>query len=506
MVLSGPVPARAVVDHLECFKVADPLVLKGVVDVDVSRIGTTLTGCKLGSAKLYCVPATRTVISANVPVQPFDGRPLLDDRICYALRCRNVSPFSHVLEDQFGSHTLGKLRPRLLCTPAVAGPPLPPQDMLDETICYGASDPARVKATVTLGSPQLGTLSGCQTSRARLFCTGAHTTIQQVNVAPLLPIDGTALDDDRLCYSLSCPKPYPGPQLASDQFGSRTFMKVRPGRVCTPALNNVSITTSTSTTTSTVTTTTFPPGTDQALICQRAIETGGLAYANAFLDGVANCTQPGAAGGIDVCLANGSVQSTLATQRTQWGNDATAACHGVDVNGTPGYPRTCAAAPSTCTFPSGNLDTGGSRNHPLDCLACRIQEELTGTAVELYANHATTTPCSSALGDGARTILAGALQTLDTCSQQPAVTSIAACFAADMTAWRTQAESTCAGVNPFDSLGYPATCSGLQPVFPDSFVSHDPPCTFSMVSSLSTAGGENDLLDCLECRTQEAVL
>src|SRR5262249_11730304 len=72
--------------------------------------------------------------------------------------------------------------------------------------------------------------------------------------------------------------------------------------------------------------------------------------------------------------------------------------------------------------------------------------------------------------------------------------------------WRTQAESTCAGVNPFDSLGYPATCSGLQPVFPDSFVSHDPPCTFSMVSSLSTAGGENDLLDCLECRTQEAVL
>ena len=62
------------------------------------------------------------------------------------------------------------------------------------------------------------------------------------------------------------------------------------------------------------------------------------------------------------------------------------------------------------------------------------------------------------------------------------------------------------GVDPYTALAYPNTCSGRMPVFPNSIVLHDPPCTFVTVGRLSNPGEDDDLLDCLACRAEEAVL
>ena len=43
---------------------------------------------------------------------------------------------------------LAKLAPRLLCTPAVKGPPLDTQDNLDDIACYKVRDPLTLRARV----------------------------------------------------------------------------------------------------------------------------------------------------------------------------------------------------------------------------------------------------------------------------------------------------------------------------------------------------------------------
>src|SRR5262249_29445715 len=107
-------------------------------------------------------------------------------------------------------------------------------------------------------------------------------------------------------------------------------------------------------------------------------------------------------------------------------------------------------------------------------------------------------------GDGGLGALRSTLQQVDVCTQQPDATSIAACFTPALAAWRSQAESTCAGVDPFGSLGYSQSCSGLQPTAPAFCSSEVRPCTFPNATTLSGPG--TNLLNCLECQTEEAVL
>jgi len=89
-------------------------------------------GCKIGKAKFFCVPATKTFVSANdkatKPPTPI-GAPLpvyapdsTVDRICYKAKCPEpvVPPDSNVT-DQFGNRTLTKFKTKMICTPAVKG-------------------------------------------------------------------------------------------------------------------------------------------------------------------------------------------------------------------------------------------------------------------------------------------------------------------------------------------------------------------------------------------------
>ena len=52
-------PGAAQIDHLKCYKVKDSLKLGGSADLDTPQFGMD-PGCKISSAALFCVPATKT--------------------------------------------------------------------------------------------------------------------------------------------------------------------------------------------------------------------------------------------------------------------------------------------------------------------------------------------------------------------------------------------------------------------------------------------------------------
>jgi hypothetical protein len=119
---------------------------------------------------------------------------------------------------------------------------------LDHLQCYRITDPVKLKAVVDLDSPQLGIAQGCRVSRAKWFCVPAGKTVQEANV-PILPVNGEQQSDDRVCYKVKCPKPFPPDQQVTDQFGSRVLERLVPSILCTPAHKGPP----------TTTTTTMPP-------------------------------------------------------------------------------------------------------------------------------------------------------------------------------------------------------------------------------------------------------
>jgi hypothetical protein len=124
---AAPVAAQ-VPDHLECYKVRDPLRLEAIVDLNSEQFGTE-TGCKLTRTSLFCVPGTKAVLSAEdrktgAPITPlsFWAPAQPGDVVCYKARCPRPFPEDQQITDQFGTRTLERLKPSLLCTPAVKGP------------------------------------------------------------------------------------------------------------------------------------------------------------------------------------------------------------------------------------------------------------------------------------------------------------------------------------------------------------------------------------------------
>src|SRR5262249_41376055 len=105
-------PAQ-VSDHLRCYKVKDPVKLKGTVDLNTAQFGPE-TGCSISRAELFCVPGTKRVVSANnkkTPIPPltFWAPSNGGDRVCYKVKCKRPLPADQLVTDQFGTRTLGKL-------------------------------------------------------------------------------------------------------------------------------------------------------------------------------------------------------------------------------------------------------------------------------------------------------------------------------------------------------------------------------------------------------------
>ena len=495
--------AHALRDHQQCYLAKDPLALSGVIDIEGS-LGVSF-GCRLGKAVVYCDPAAKTVVSANVPVQPVSGRGLLDGRICYRLRCKRPYPAAAPVMDQFGTRTMTRLRPRLLCTPAVHGPPAPLMDNLDHLACYKGSDTVALKGKVDVDTLDVGTSNGCTITRSKLVCVPATTTVQSLSVSPELPILGTGLDDPRVCYAVKCARPYPGPQLVSDRFGSRTMKVLAPKLLCAPSPATTTSTTSTTIGGPTTTTTSTLPSPDDALNCQRAIEAGGMAYAREAINQLEVCMGPGGSGSPASCMNTGGPSIALNNLRTQWGNDTAAPCTGVDLRTTLGYPERCGVAPSGCTFTSPLRDQAGGSNDVLDCLACRIKEQLVTSATSMSGGQPATEPCREAISRGSLAVLEDTLDAAYGCVLASTVTSVASCWTPSFGAWRAQAASACSGVDPFGSLGYTHFCSGTPAATANSYAPHAFPCSFNM-NTLDTTGYDNDVLDCATCEANEGAL
>ena len=120
---AGPAHAQ-VADHLKCYKVKDPLKLRGTVDLDTPQFGVD-PGCRISKAKLFCVPATKTNVAVtNKAKEPITPSPVTGpdpgDRICYTVTCPTAVADQEVT-DQFGTRTVEKLKASLVCTPAVKG-------------------------------------------------------------------------------------------------------------------------------------------------------------------------------------------------------------------------------------------------------------------------------------------------------------------------------------------------------------------------------------------------
>ena len=119
-------PATAqVADHLKCYRIKDPLKLAGTADLNTPQFGTD-AGCILKNATLFCVPATKTNVTATdkatgTPITPLPvSGPQPGDRICYKAKCPNLLADQSVT-DQFGNRTVSKFKASLLCTPAFKG-------------------------------------------------------------------------------------------------------------------------------------------------------------------------------------------------------------------------------------------------------------------------------------------------------------------------------------------------------------------------------------------------
>jgi hypothetical protein len=126
----GGTASAQVPDHLQCYKIKDTaIILKGTVDLE-DQLSGPLSPCKISKAALYCRASIKSNpqvfnITNPIPANGFTGVALADDqdRICYKVSCPKLDPpvADQVVTDQFGQHTLTKLKTGMLCTPASPG-------------------------------------------------------------------------------------------------------------------------------------------------------------------------------------------------------------------------------------------------------------------------------------------------------------------------------------------------------------------------------------------------
>lgn len=119
-----------VADGLRCYRVEDPMLLEGVVDLDATDLGFDST-CRVKKTRTYCVPVSTSVVDATINGHSLTPLPVSGpnpgDRICYKITCPGPLPQLPEVSDMFGTRTLTAVRNATLCVPAVKGPVEQPQ-------------------------------------------------------------------------------------------------------------------------------------------------------------------------------------------------------------------------------------------------------------------------------------------------------------------------------------------------------------------------------------------
>jgi hypothetical protein len=169
---AGARVSAQVPDHLQCYKIKDTaIILKGTVDLQ-DQLSGPLSPCKISKAALYCRATTKTnanVFNITTPIAtlPYTGVAVADDqdRICYKVSCPKLDPpvADQVVVDQFGQHTLTKLKTGMLCTPANIGPSYCGDGTVDPNEqCDGTDLNGGTCVTAGLGSGTLACGPGCR--------------------------------------------------------------------------------------------------------------------------------------------------------------------------------------------------------------------------------------------------------------------------------------------------------------------------------------------------------
>jgi len=119
-------------DHLKCYKIKDKAKFTALVDLAALQTQFPDEQCRvIGKGKLFCVPVDKSVTSfkdltkTGIPQVALDGDEQTFDRVCYKIKCPKVAIDPLAITDQFGSRTVGRFRPFMLCAPAIKG--VPPQ-------------------------------------------------------------------------------------------------------------------------------------------------------------------------------------------------------------------------------------------------------------------------------------------------------------------------------------------------------------------------------------------
>jgi hypothetical protein len=128
---SAPSCGAVVFDHLECFKIKTTEKLKATLDLDpgVNPPFPVAPGCTIGKATKYCVPVMRPVATVDESStltggSEIAGQDLVDDRICYKVKCPDTDTTSITITgvDRFGNREFTKIKYSEICTPAAQAP------------------------------------------------------------------------------------------------------------------------------------------------------------------------------------------------------------------------------------------------------------------------------------------------------------------------------------------------------------------------------------------------
>jgi len=117
---SGPASAQTT-DHMKCFKVKDPGVMKSATATLTPAQPQFVTeNCTLkGKAAQLCLPADKAnVVIEGGQVQFFPAEAINDAQLCYKIKCANAAVLSLNISDQFGTRFIAKGKATKVCGPA----------------------------------------------------------------------------------------------------------------------------------------------------------------------------------------------------------------------------------------------------------------------------------------------------------------------------------------------------------------------------------------------------
>jgi len=78
----GPASLQTLFDHLKCHTVRDPLRLEATADLPALQPEFADQGCKVGRAKLFCVPTGKENVAPAPPGPAIIAQPLQEEYVC----------------------------------------------------------------------------------------------------------------------------------------------------------------------------------------------------------------------------------------------------------------------------------------------------------------------------------------------------------------------------------------------------------------------------------------